>query len=176
MDSVMERAAVKQAASRRRLTRRSAACSDRGPWPPQAEGENHFPDDIGLGYDGVDLFGDRDRTVVTQERKFAVKEFPFFNGQFARFNAVALDILNAVDPERPTLDRDFLAGQPYHPLDDEIVSVARHNNISSLRIDCTIGKLGYQEQITRSQGGPHACPLHDDELEITPQNQEQQKE
>lgn len=124
----------------------------------------------------MDLFRDRDRTVVTQQSKSAVEEFPFLNGKFAWINAVALDILKAINQERSALDRDLLAGQPYHPLDNEIVSIASHHNVGSLWFSRAIGKLVNQEQIPRSKGRLHAHTLHEDQLEITPQNQEHQKE
>ena len=149
---------------------------NRGPWPPQAEGVNHLPDHIGLRHDGVDLFRDRDGTVATQQRKSAVEEFPFFNGKLTWFNAVALDILNAVDQERSVLDRDLLAWQPYHPLDDEIVSIASHHNVGSLWFSRAVSELVHQEQITRSKGWLHARTFHDDQPEINPQNQQAQKQ
>lgn len=83
-----------------------------------------------------------------------------------------LDIREAVDKERPALDLDFLPGQPDHSLDDEIVSVARDHNISSVRLSRAISTLPYHEQVTRSKGWLHALAFHDDQLEITPQNQQ----
>ena len=86
----------------------------------------------------MDWLGELERTVVAQQRESAVAEFPFVNREVTRLNPMTLDIPDAVDEERPALDLDFLAGQPDHPLYNEIISAPGNHDVGSLRLSFAI--------------------------------------